>query len=317
MDKVAPNRVSPILMNLKILFTGGGKRGCDLLNILVDRNECVLRAFIMREDDHERSIYSDKLSRICEEESIPYKICKKIELEDEEVILAENPDVAFVCGWRTIIRKVVYQKIPYGCLAAHDSLLPQYRGFAPTAWAMINGEKKTGVTLFKIEDKGVDAGDIFASKEISIGEDDTYSDIYPQIAKKAVELYSEFLEASCRGSVQFIPQDESKATRAPKRTPDDGRIIWEKTNREVYNFIRALMPPYPYAWFEINSQRYFVASAGIDAGKDQFKPGEVIEVNKNGVKICCREGSILIDSIVDQNNKHINPAVIFKIIDQI
>ncbi len=284
----------------RILFIGGTPRGLELMKLLVAQKVKVVHAFILKEDEHEPLKVSAEILALCRKNKIPATVTKKIEKDQTPAILKLKPEVAFVCGWRSIIFKDLYQSLPLGCLAAHDSLLPKYRGFAPTAWAIINGETETGVTLFKIDHHGIDAGDIFAQKRIPIGAEETATDVYPRIIKASIELYGDFLKAWKENKIKFHPQNAKEATFAAKRTPADGEINWNKSAQELYNFIRALQPPYPYAWTILNGKKISVVRAKIDAEK--LAVGESKVAGKN-ILVGCKDGSIKIEKILNENNQ--------------
>ena len=289
-------------MKPKIIFIGGTPRGLAVMEMLIEQGQDVVQAFILKEDDHEAGKVSRQLAEISRKANIPFKICKKIEAAEAPQVLAKNPDVAFVSGWRTMIPKELYQKIPLGCLAAHDSLLPKYRGCAPTVWAIINGEKETGVTLFKISDQGVDAGDVFGQKSVPIGENDTATEIYPFIVQATVDLYQKFLEACQDDVVEFVMQDESRATYAKKRAPADGEIDWSRPAREVFNFIRALMPPYPRSWTLLDNDKIFIARASLSSEKqntDGVQIGRLVSIARDSVGVRCGDGIVLLHQIID------------------
>jgi methionyl-tRNA formyltransferase len=293
-------------MKPKIVFIGGTPRGLKLLEKLVERGENVACAYILKEDKHEPFQVSSEINAFCREHDIPSVISKRLVPEQIMEILKHKPDVGFVCGWRTILPRKLYEGIPQGCLAAHDSLLPSYRGFAPTSWAIINGEDLTGVTLFKIDGNGVDSGDIFARKEINIDDDTTSSDLYPEVVDSTVSLYEDYLNAFNKGKVSFTKQDESKATFTCKRTPDDGKINWELSAQVIYNFIRALCPPYPYAWTEYKRAKYFIKSATMPKSQVKFIgniPGRVLQISDEGVLVLCGAGQVLIKTFLTEHGK--------------
>lgn len=301
-------------MKPAIIFFGGTPRGLNLLKNIIKKKENIVYAFITKEAEHEPIKVSKDILRLCRSHRIKARITNKIELKDVPALLKLKADVGFVCGWRTIIPADLYKAIPYGCLAAHDSLLPKYRGFAPTAWAIINGENKTGVTLFKIDDQGVDAGDIFKQKIINIGRKDTAEKIYPRIVRASVQLYLEFLKAFRQGKVKWIKQNHALATFAKRRTPDDGRINWNQPARKVFDFIRALTPPYPYSWIEFQGKRIFIKKAVLpEKGLKCFgKPGTAISISKKGALIACQDRCLLIKEIADGLGEKIPLAAIFK-----
>ena len=133
------------------IFIGGTYRGYKLFSSLLKYNHIPDYAFILEEDNHEIIKSSLDLVKLADERQIPYSVKKKITKNDLEIFSAKLRDLVIICGWRTIIPIQINEHLKLGMVAAHDSLLPAYRGFAPINWCIINGEKQTGVTLFKIE----------------------------------------------------------------------------------------------------------------------------------------------------------------------
>jgi len=300
-------------MKPRILFIGGTPRGFEVLKMLVKSREIPVFAYIMKEDRHETVKASIAIREFCMAHNIRLKICRRIGRGEIGRILKLNPGVAFVCGWRTMIPPAIYKEIPLGCIAAHDSLLPRYRGFAPLNWAIINGEKKTGVTLFKIND-GVDSGPVFRQKVVKIGPQEAASCVYLRIISATVELYKEFISALQRNKVKWHKQDGSKATYASRRTPADGEIDWSKPAIEVFNLIRALSSPYPCAWTKDKSRIIRIAKASLPRKQLDHKgniPGSIISVRGDGVLVLCGRGQIIINSVMTGKNKHVNAAKFF------
>jgi len=144
----------------------------------------------------------------------------------------------------------------------HASLLPKYRGGAPLVWAMINGEEKSGLTFFYLED-GVDNGDVISQKEISIEESDYISDLIDKTTAAALEIIDESIPSLAENRAPRIRQDESQATYVPQRKPEDGKIDWSWDARRIKNFIRAQSKPYPGAFTEINGKKVTIWNADI------------------------------------------------------
>ena len=283
--------------------------------MLTDKQYQIVYAYILKEDDHEPIKVSDAIAKICRTHRIPGKITKKIEVQDIPDILSYTPDIAFVCGWRSIISGHLYNHIPLGCFAAHDSLLPQYRGCAPTVWSIINGEDKTGVSLFKIDDGEVDSGDITGQIEIPISPDDTMIQVYPKVIEATVRLYEELLVNCEKGSIPFQEQDHSQATYASRRTPEDGRIDWSQSDRQIYNLIRALQSPYPYAWTTCRGQKIFVKKISLYEDILPFNsgyPGRIVSFHDNGVVVSCGEGQVILEQLVDEKGKLCPPEELIK-----
>jgi methionyl-tRNA formyltransferase len=173
-----------------------------------------------------------------------------------------KPDLILAIGWYYMIPDQMMKLAGKGAIGIHGSLLPKYRGNAPFVWAMINGEKETGISLFYFE-KGIDEGDIIAQKKIPIGEKETIRDILNKARGSSVEILLEYLPKIADGTAPRIPQDNSQATLFPKRTPDDGLIDWSWDAKRIHDFIRAQTKPYPGAFTYINNKKVIIWDAEI------------------------------------------------------
>ena len=164
-----------------------------------------------------------------------------------EVINDIKPDVMIVAGWYYMIPKKIRALAKYGAWGMHASLLPKYAGGAPLVWAMINGEKKTGVSLFRLSD-GIDDGDIIFQKAFPIKFEDTIKEVYARATMAAKEILVKALKNI--KNLRFKPQDRSKLEIYPQRRPEDGEINLNQSFLEIYNFIRAQSFPYPGAFIK-------------------------------------------------------------------
>lgn len=293
---------------------GGTPRGYELLKMLSAYKERIIYAYIMKEDVHEIIKVSREIKNFCNKQRIPSQICKKIKISELYRISQLRPDVAFVCSCRTIIPPQIYKRIPLGCITAHDSLLPKYRGFAPLNWAIINGEKFTGVTLFRIQDGPVDSGDIFGQRKVRIGPKETAIEVYPRITKAALHLYRDFLKALKKGKIIGRRQNESLATYTCKRTPKDGLIDWNRSAGEVFNLIRALSTPYPCAWTCYEGKEIRIENATLPTKQLKYIgniPGRVASIFKDGVLVLCGKGQIIINAILTEAGKYVEANRIF------
>src|SRR5262245_529634 len=152
------------------VFIGGRDRGLEWLRRLANRNQLPTAVYCLREDDHEAEKHSPQIMELCCERGVPCYLRKTLKPEHEDAIRALAPDLIVVMGWRTLIGDRVLSAARNGSVGVHESLLPAYRGFAPVNWAVINGESRTGVTLFHMTASGIDDGDIVAQKVVPIGE---------------------------------------------------------------------------------------------------------------------------------------------------
>ena len=206
-------------------------------------------------------------------------------------------DLMLVVSWRYMIPARVYQKPQFGTFVFHDSLLPAYRGFAPTVWAIVNGEDHTGVTLFKIAQE-VDAGDIVDQERVPIGPDDTISVVMDRVTDAYLSLLQRNLDSLLSGNVMCRKQDCSGATCTCKRLPEDNRINWTMPSTRIYNLIRAVGVPYPGAYSHLAGNRIRVWAAERIPGYPTYVgriPGRVIEVRPGiGSVVLTGDGVLLL-----------------------
>jgi methionyl-tRNA formyltransferase len=196
-----------------------------------------------------------------------------------------------------MIPRNVYSRPRLGSFVFHDSLLPNYRGFSPTVWALINGEKQTGVSLFAISE-GVDAGDIVDQRAVPIGPDSTIAEVMQQVTQTYIEMLETNIQPLIAGTAPRHPQDHSRATFTCKRTPQDNEIDWTLSTDTIYNLIRASGAPYPGAYTYLNGKKLMVWSAArLDSPQRYLGsiPGRVVEVRPwSGSVVLTGDGSLLL-----------------------
>lgn len=222
-------------------------------------------------------------------------------LKSEEFIKAIkefNPDIIVVLAFR-ILPEEIYTLAKIGSFNIHASLLPAYRGAAPINWAIINGEKKTGLTSFLL-DKKVDTGSIILRKEFDIPDGFTAGDLYNALMPLSAELAIETCDLLLSGNFQIIPQDESRASIAPKIFPEDCKIDWSQPADKVRNFIQGTSPT-PGAWTIWDDKRLKILRARISDNKEGIAGFFIIE-NSQFV-VFCGEDAIIIDELQPQGKK--------------
>ena len=289
---------------MNYIFIGGTYRGFKLFEHLISIGYKPSLTFILIEDEHEQLVYSPLIAALCEAHQIPFALRKKLSANDELEIKKNRYAFAIVCGWRTLINPELSTNFEYGLVAAHDSLLPQYRGFAPLNWSIINGEKKTGVTLFIINEGEVDSGEVVGQEAVIIEHTEYAIDVYEKIIQTTLRLYTRFIEQYKSNEIKKSIQDETGATYTCKRLPVDGRINWKNNSVEIYNLIRGLAHPYPGSFFFLNGKEYFVRTAKL--GKNNHKEfigkiaGRVLSSTTEGVEVLCNSGTILLMEVEDK-----------------
>lgn len=224
--------------------------------------------------------------------------------EDKEAIdtiKKLNPDAIVVAAFGQIITESILNIPKYGCINIHASLLPELRGAAPINWAIINGFKKTGISIMQM-DKGIDTGDVMLQQEITIRDDETAGELYDELKYIGADLIIKVLNELESGKIKKIKQDDSKFTYAHQIKKELGHINWEDSCENIYNLIRGLNPaPGTYSIYKDSKLKIWKAKTGEDI--ESHTPGEIIDVSKNGIVVKCGKGSILIDEIQYNGSK--------------
>jgi methionyl-tRNA formyltransferase len=204
-----------------------------------------------------------------------------------------KPDVIFSFYYRKMIAGKILTIPKTGAFNLHGSILPLYRGRCPVNWVLINGEKKTGVTLHYMIDKP-DAGDIVGQKEIAIDFQDTAKTLYDKLCRQATLLLDELLPQILTGQIPRSKQNLEAGSYFGGRRPEDGRIDWNKSATEIYNLIRGVTKPYPGAFALLeNNEKIIIwrgepgeGNPGESHGKVIVRQEEVlVQTGKNAIKL--------------------------------
>ncbi len=223
-----------------------------------------------------------------------------------EKLASYNADVFAVVAYGKLLPKEILEMPKYGCVNVHASLLPKYRGAAPIQWAVVNGEKESGVATM-LMDEGMDTGDILDVEKVKIPEDMTGGELFDTLAEVGAELLCKTLIKLENGTAKRQKQDEALATYAPIIKKEDGKIDFTKSAAAVKNHIRGFYP-WPCAFTKIGDTVFKIFSAKI--GGDTGKPaGMVASADKNGLIIACGENtSVIIDEIQAVGGKRMSVA---------
>ncbi|CAI8435462.1 MAG: Methionyl-tRNA formyltransferase [Flavobacterium sp. SCGC AAA160-P02] len=206
-----------------------------------------------------------------------------------------------------MLPKVVWKIPKYGTFNLHASLLPSYRGAAPIHWAIINGENKTGVTTFFIDEK-IDTGEIILQKEIAIHKDEIVGELHDRLMNLGADLVSETISYIKKGTVTTQKQEQINIKMAPKLYPENCKINWNESLNTIYNHIRGLNP-FPGAWSEMKnngsetSVKLYKVRKEIMTHKDSI--GKIISSKKN-IKVAVLGGYIYIDEIKISGKKKLD-----------
>jgi len=218
-----------------------------------------------------------------------------------EELKALEADLFVVVAFRILPRHVL--EIPSkGSVNLHASLLPKYRGAAPIHWAIMNGEEKTGCTVFFLDEK-VDTGAIIKQEATPIGPNETTGDLYERLKNMGSELLLESINEIEDGSCTLTPQDHSEATPAPKLFTEDCRVDFDNPAGEIHNKIRGLSP-FPTAWAELDDLKFNMYRSRV-AQTSRLKPGE-IGLKDDEMLVGTRDRDLVLDEVQIQGKKRMS-----------
>jgi methionyl-tRNA formyltransferase len=218
---------------------------------------------LTHEDNPNESIWFESVRELCREKDIP---CVSPEnpntAQIHEKIAALSPDFIFSFYYRTMLPMSILELACQGAFNLHGSLLPKYRGRVPVNWAVLHGETETGVTLHEMNAKP-DAGAIVAQTSVPILPDDTAFDVFGKLTVAAEQTLWNSLPLMMQGRTPRMLNDLSQGSYFGGRKPEDGRISWQESALNIYNLHRAVAPPYPGAFTDINAHRFIIKSARL------------------------------------------------------
>lgn len=224
----------------------------------------------------------------------PKKIRDGVFLED----LADlRPEMIVVAAFGRILPGEVLSLPPLGCYNVHASLLPCYRGPAPVRWAIINGERKTGITIFRM-DEGMDTGDVLAKESLEIDPNETAGMLTERLARLAARMITPVLREVVAGTARFVPQEHDKATVVPILRKGDGLIDWSLDAESIRNRIRGLDPwPGAFTFWRGKRLRLWEGEASETDADVAARPGEVLSAAGRGVTVQTGGGTLRLRSV--------------------
>lgn len=234
------------------------------------------------------------------------KIMQPVKLKDPEFVQelkSLNADIQIVVAFR-MLPEIVWNMPPKGTINLHGSLLPQYRGAAPINWAIINGEKESGVTTFLLKQE-IDTGDILFAEKVKIEDQDTAGDLHDKLMTIGADLLVKTVKSIESGNYNEIPQDkmaETSLKSAPKIFKEDCLINWNQETEKVYNHIRGLSP-YPTAFCKFQDKNLKIFQAEMELNKHQLSPGSIETDHKNTLKFACLDGFISVKELQLEGKK--------------
>ncbi len=224
-----------------------------------------------------------------------------------DALRAWAPDLIAVTAFGRILPPVILELPPKGCVNVHGSLLPKYRGAGPIQWAIINGEKETGITTM-LMDEGMDTGQMLLQERLTIGPDETAGELAKRLAQLGGRLLVETLHRLKEGTLVPQPQDHAQATMAPLLKKEDGLIDWTRRAADLANQVRGLSP-WPGAFTHAGEEQWKIwRAAPATESPARQPPGSIIQAGPVGIRVATGEGGLIITELQPPNRRRMSAA---------
>ena len=299
-------------MNLRIIFMGTPQFAVPSLNKLYEAGYNIVGVVTAPDKPAGRGMQltESALKKYAVEKNL--KILQPDKLKDPafiEELKSLKADVQVVVAFR-MLPEEVWNMPPMGTINLHASLLPQYRGAAPINWAIINGEKQTGVTTFKLKHE-IDTGNILLQKKIDIAENETAGILHDKMMDVGAEILLQTINELVKGNLEEVKQHQISNTQfpilhhAPKIFTETCKINWNKKADEIFNLIRGLSP-YPVAFTFLHGKKLRIFSSEKEINKEVQEPGRMFTDHKSFLKFSTNDGFISLKEIQLEGKKKMN-----------
>ena len=281
---------------MRVIFFGTGAFAAPSLEHLVEARHQVLACVTQPDRPRGRGLRVEASEVKTAATRLGLKVLQPERL-DADVLASLAPDVGVVIDYGRILQRELLQMPTHGMLGVHPSLLPKYRGASPVAWAILEGQRKTGVTVFRLNER-MDAGDILRQRKASFADGDTVETLTNRLAQLGAEELVRGLEDLAAGRASFAPQDETQASVTRKFTKDDGVIDWTQPAERLDRIIRA-MGSWPGAstFWQGQSLKIMDAGVGSAVGQRAAAPGTIVRVSPEGIDVATGAGTLLIREV--------------------
>ena len=268
---------------MSVVVFGYHTIGARVLAALLERGERVAAVVTHPDDPAERGLF-ESVADVARAHGLPlFTVTTPNTPELRSALAALAPDVVLSVWFRRLLGPELLAVPRVAALNLHGSLLPAYRGRAPLNWVLVNGERRTGVTLHHMTAEA-DAGDVVAQTPVDIDAEDTAATLYARLVAAGVALVQAWYPAVLAGTAPRTPQDHRRATVFGRRRPEDGRIAWDWPAARIANMVRAVTHPYPGAFVGDGAERLYVWASRVDgaAAPAGAAAGTVLDVRAGG-----------------------------------
>lgn len=280
---------------IKVVFMGTPDFAVPILEGLIENYEVI--GVVSQPDKRvgrKQELVNTPIKEVALRNNIPVFQPEKIRVEYQDIIDL-GADIIVTCAYGQIIPKEILDAPRLGCINVHGSLLPKLRGGAPIHWAIINGEKKTGMTIMYMDVK-MDSGDIISQRETEISDDDNLESLYDRMSLIGRDLLLDTMPSIIDGTNSRTKQNEEEVTFGFNVKREEEHIDFSKSSREVFNLIRGLSP-IPGANAVLDGNEMKIYAAIISDKKVTGKCGEITNIYKNGIGVCTKDGEVILTDI--------------------
>ena len=297
------------MKSLRIIFMGTPEFAVPSLERLVDAGYDIVAVITAPDKPSGRGMQMNESAIKKYALSKGLKILQPEKLKNPDFLKelkALNADLQVVVAFR-MLPEAVWNMPPLGTVNLHGSLLPQYRGAAPINWAIINGEKETGVTTFKLQHE-IDTGNILLQQKISIGDEENAGQLHDRMMVIGADLLLQTVNELVNNNLKEVAQAHVSNTahgilhHAPKIFTENCEINWQKNVDEIYNLVRGLSP-YPAAFTFLRKKKLKIFSIKKEHSNTTENPGELVTDNKTFLKFACNDGYISVTELQLEGKK--------------
>jgi len=286
---------------MNIVFFGSSNFAVPSLKALITKGEKI--SCVVTQPDRQKgrglTLESTQIKRVSLEFGLRVYQPQKVNTPEVIEFLKDlSPDLFVVIAYGQILGQEILDIPKIFSINVHGSLLPKYRGAAPINWAIIKGEKTTGITIIKMV-REMDAGPIIFQREIDISDDDTAITLEDKLSRKAQEILPDVIKNIEVKSYKLITQDEGKASFAPRLKKEDGLIPWDKSAQDIYNLIRGCFGwPGAFTYYQGKLLKIYKATVIRLSGYPVTPlPAEIIKVSKEGIVVATGKDNLIIEEL--------------------
>jgi methionyl-tRNA formyltransferase len=293
------------MSELRLVFMGTPEFACPALQKLIDRSERLVAAVTQpdRPKGRGQQLAAPPVKLLAERHNITVLQPGKVRAPEFIDAMRElRPDLIVVVAFGQILPRALLDIPRHGCINVHASLLPRYRGAAPINWCIVNGETETGVTTMQM-DVGLDTGAMLLKKATPIDPDEDAQALHDRLAVIGAETLAETLDLLVAGRLAPEKQDDALSCYAPMLKKEDGLIDWDREPSAIRNLVRGLAP-WPGASTFVDGKTLKICRCRVAGGSGT--PGAVLQADRTGLVIACRDGALLIDELQLEGKKRLS-----------